>query len=736
MLAVENQEMQQAIIGKVANVVFQDNNNGFTIINIKKKHDGYKTVKGYHLPTAKNILFKFIGVPVYKKGKRYFEVSSFENAQKEQLENDDKDKLITYISSGLYPGIGPKTAQAIIERFGNKSIDIIENHTSMLSEIKGISAAKISKLKETIESNQYLQELKKELMQYDISADSCVKLATLYGKDALSKIRENPYRLIHDIRMSFQDADEIANKMGIDKNADIRLDAAFKHVINYSYALGNTGIELQTFGNSVYKLLNQDVSKERINARFHEYLQNKKYRHARLEIDGDCYEFIFTNNMFNKEKEISECIVRLKKNTIEPIENIQEKIKQIEEQKGITLDPIQKQAVETGLEEPLVIITGGPGTGKTTIMEFITSIYEKETEKEAILLAPTGKAARKLAEYTGHTAKTIHSQFNVYDLDTEIERLRIEDITDRLVIVDEFSMVDTITAHLLLTHIKDGSRVILVGDIDQLPSVGPGAVLRDIINSNICPVIRLERIFRTKEKSLIYNNTQNVNHGIRILKTGKEFQMFKESELEKCKILMAERYLKRVAEYGIEGTVLLLPYRKEVGGVEDMNKYLQEIVNPPSESKPEVVVNGTVYRVGDPVMHVKCNTPEASNGDTGIIKNVVDIDGDIQVKVLMNGKLLTYDRSMLSNLELAYAMTIHKSQGSEYPAVITCITENHSAMLYRNIPYVAFSRGKNVVDVIYDDGLFKAIKTQKSDTRITLLHYFLKRAQGDIIYDI
>ena len=742
MLAVEIQESQQeSIIGKVVSIVYQEKTSGFVILNVKTESEGYKTVKGYHLPTTKNIYFRFVGQTFNKQGRRFLKANSFENVQKERLQKTsehkaDVDSLIAYISSGMFPGIGPKTAQAIVEKFGYKAIDIIENHTSRLAEVKGISASKVSKLKTTIENNQFIQELKKELIQYDISVDRCIRLASLYGKDALRIIHENPYRMIKDIRLPFQEADEIANKMGIDKNSDVRIDAAFRHVMNCAYAAGNTGIELQTFGFSVYNLLNRDVLKEKINARFHEYLRNNKYKHAKIKISGIYYDYVFSIAMFTKEQEICDSIVRLKGNTIEPIEGISDKIKEIEEQKGITLDPMQVQAVKTGLSEPIVVITGGPGTGKTTILEFVTTIYEEETGKEAILLAPTGKAARKLTEYTEHVAKTIHSQCNVFDLDVDIGTFQSEDIKDRLIIVDEFSMVDTITAHVLLTHISDGARVVLVGDIDQLPSVGPGAVLRDIINSKICSTIRLDRIFRTGKENLIYHNTQNVNQGIKDLKQGDDFHMYKESDMEKCKDLMAEIYLKRAAEYGIEGTVLLIPYRKDIGGVEDMNKHLQSIVNPSDVNKAEVTVNGVTYSVGDPVMHVHSNTEDASNGDTGIVKEALNIDGDIQVTVLMNEKLITYDRSMLTDLDLAYAMTIHKSQGSEYPSVITCITEHHSAMLYRNIPYVAFSRGKKVVDVIYDQGLYRAIETQRCDTRITLLPYFLKRAQGEIVYDI
>lgn len=725
---------QQSIVGKITSVKFKSETDGFMILNVKTDDGNNKTVKGYHMPTAKNIPFRFIGQQIHRSGKRYFRADTYEDVAKEELVlNND---TIKYIASGIFPGIGTKSAQAIYAKFGEDSIDIIENHTSKLGEVGGFSATKISKIKTAVEENRFLQEFVKEMMKYGITADRCARLASMYGKEVMDVIKKNPYCMIKSVKLSFKDADEIALKMGIEEDANVRLDATFRHVMNCFYAMGHTGAELQSFLGESSKLLGPNVTFEKITKRCEEYIKNKWYRLAKQDIDGHLLQFVFTSTMVKKEEQLCESIVRLSKNEIRTISNIKEKIKEIEDIKGFTLDPLQRQAIETGLEKPLVVITGGPGTGKTTIMQFITAIFENETGKTAVLLAPTGKAARKLTEYTKHVAKTIHSHFNIFDLDAEAEDMRIESIDDNLVIVDEFSMIDTDTAHILLGNIGNGSRTILVGDIDQLPSVGAGAVLRDIINSNVCSVIRLDKIFRAGEESLIHINTQNVNHGIKDIRCGDDFHMYGESDMEKCKTLMTDIYKKRVAKYGVEGTVLLLPYRKDTGGVEDMNKHLQSIINPPADDKHEVKVGGTIYRVGDVVMHVRSNTPEASNGDTGIVTEALDIEGEIQVRVKMNGKTLTYDRIDLSFLDLAYAMTIHKSQGSEYPAVITCITSNHGAMLYRNIPYVAFSRGKKVDDVIYDIGLYKAIETQISDNRHTLLGYFLKREMGFMVYDI
>lgn len=729
----------EIVVGKIHRVNFQNPDDGYTIIDVKTPAEGYKTVKGYNLPNTRNILFRFMGHQVNKTGNRYFHADTFEDAGKEKIETN-KD-IIEYISSDLFPGIGLKTALLIVDKFGDNAIDVIENETSTLASIKGISASKISNLKKAIEDNRYLQIFTKEMMHFGITASQCAKLAVLYGKEVKERIHSNPYCLVRDLRLDFRTVDGIAGEFGIAKDADIRIDSAFIHIINQNYTKGHTGIELQMFGKETKSLLGPEVSEEKISARCLAHVQSGSYKCVTLDTNGNLSKYIFTNNMFIKEKDICDNVVRLRQNEIKLIKDVRNKIKEIEEQKGITLDSLQILAIEASLESPFTVITGGPGTGKTTIMEFIVSIYEKETKKEAILLAPTGKAARKLAESTGHLAKTIHSQFNVYDLEADIDTLSIEDIKETLVICDEVSMLDVNTCHLLLTRIREGSRVVFVGDQDQLPSVGAGAVLRDIINSQICATIRLDRIFRTEAESLIYSNTQKVNRGIKDLKQGDDFHMYRESDVEKCKALMTDLYIKRVAEYGIEETILLLPYKKGCLGVLEMNKHLQAIINPPTDSKSEVRIGEKVYRVGDMVINLSNNQEEKlSNGDVGIIKKTLDIDGVIQVIVSINGTLHTYDNNnlKLENLELSYATTVHKSQGSEYQSVILGICEAYQTLLFRNIVYVGLSRAKKQLDLLYDEGLFKAIDTPMTNSRITLLFYLLKRASshGKVIYDI
>jgi exodeoxyribonuclease V alpha subunit len=297
-------------------------------------------------------------------------------------------------------------------------------------------------------------------------------------------------------------------------------------------------------------------------------------------------------------------------------------------------------------------------------------------------------------------------------------------------------MVDTYVAEVLFGCIADDVTVVIVGDPEQLPSVGPGAVLRDIIDSNICPVTFLERIHRQNMESQIYQNSHKIRRGETDLVDGIDFKFHDIKGLESCKELMTELYLKRIEEYGIENTMLLLPYKKYTAGVEDMNKHLQSLVNPESLTKKQLVSGMTTYRVGDPVMHITCNKDNVSNGDTGIVQDIVKDDNGYATAVVVriNGKRIEYERADLDTLTLAYACTVHKSQGSEASAVITCLTDEHTAMLYRNIPYVAISRGKKMVDLIGNKAAIDtAIKSYRSNTRVTLLSYLLNYAAGKFV---
>lgn len=735
---------QEILEGRFSWLIFQAKDSDFRIISIKTPA-GLKTLKGNNLPTNAKTTYRFHGTTVTSAKGPCFQVNNFEDIELERLEQEMESgsgnvlkQLVEYISSGVFPGIGKKTAQNIVDKFGEDSLKVIKEDTMKLVDIKGISAKKACAIKDYLKENAYVSEVKTELMKYGISDDSCRKLISIHKEDTLKVVRENPYMLIHAIRMAFADADKMAIEMGIEATADIRLRAAFRHVLNKAISDGHTGIEYYTCGESVMKLLseNRPVDREVVKKLFNDCKNDETIKVAKLPcVDGVDRFFMFPWSYYKAEHELAENIYRIMGRPVMKIRDIDEQIEEIEDEKCITLDETQKEAIKTCLNTAFSVITGGPGTGKTTIMDFIVEIYERNINNNVVLLAPSGKAARKLAESTGRETKTIHSQLNIYDVDSE--DVNADNIRDSLIIVDEFSMVDTKICNLLFSHIDNGCRIICVGDIDQLPSVGAGAVLRDMLNEESITKVRLTHIFRQNADSNILQNTLRVNAGETELTEGDDFHIYKESDLEECKKVLTELYVKRIEEYGIENVMMLLPYRKKViAGVDDMNKHLQNIVNPPSEDKVEGSAHGRTYRIGDPVMHVNGNTEMVSNGDTGVITNVSYLEDEIRVFVKINGSTVIYDKEALEHLELAYATTIHKSQGSEYLSVITCLTYNHGAMLYRNIPYVAFSRGKKVVDVVCDNGLNHAIKTTKSNERVTLLRYLLNQYSGRVVRDV
>lgn len=735
---------QEVLEGKFSWLIFQAADSDFRIISIKTPA-GLKTLKGNNLPTSGKTTYRFHGTTVTSAKGPCFHVNTFEDIELEKLEESMATgtgnilkQLADYICSGVFPGIGKKTAQNIVDMFGEDSLRIIKEETMKLVDVKGISEKKACALQEYLKENTYISEVKTELMKYGISDDACRKLISIYKEDTLKVVRENPYSLIHTIRMAFLDADKMAIDMGFELTDEIRLRAAFKHVMNKAISDGHTGMEYYECGEAVMKLLdvNGHVDRTVIVKLFRDCREDETIKVAKLPcIDGKDRFFMFPWTYYETEKSLAENIYRIRMRPVRQVQYIDEQIEEVEYEKGITLDPVQKEAIKTCLNSAFSVLTGGPGTGKTTIMDFIVELYERNINKNIVLLAPSGKAARKLAESTGRETKTIHSQLNIYDVDSE--DVNADYIRDSIVIIDEFSMVDTKICNLLFDNIDNGCRVVCVGDIDQLPSVGAGAVLRDILDEDSITQVRLTRTFRQDADSNILQNTIRVNAGVTELVEGDDFHIYKESDLEECKKKLTDLYMQRIKEYGIENVMMLLPYRKKViAGVDDMNKHLQNVINPPSEDKVEGSAHGRTYRIGDPVMHVNGNTELVSNGDTGVILNVVYVEGVINVYVKMNGQTIIYDKETLEHLELAYATTIHKSQGSEYLSVITCLTYNHGAMLFRNIPYVAFSRGKKVVDVVCDAGLDHAIKTTKSNERVTLLRYLLQQYSGRMYRDV
>ena len=635
--------------------------------------------------------------------------------------------VVEVLSSGLIDGIGRCLAMKIYNRYGDKSLEVIENNPDALTQIKGVSSKTVASIKQSLDKNKELIEILHFLYPFNITVAQMKRLYNIYGKSTIRVIKQNPYVLLK-LNIDFDEVDDIALNQGTTEDSDNRLEAVFNHIMTSVWSEGSTGIERDKYLDKVIQYVGDDYF-DSIISKYKELLHFDRYRQYDLGDESTHRYTVFSRKVFDRELETSRRIDAIVRDKIVPILDIDTRLGEYECKKGIKLDTEQITAVKTTLQETMTVITGGPGAGKTTIIDAIIDIYERATNKSAILLAPTGKAARRLEELTNHQTSTIHSYFKAYEVQDEVECVIDTKVTDTLVIIDEASMINSAVGRLLFTHLQDRVRVVIVGDIDQLQPVGSGAVMRDIINSEICSVVRLKTIHRALLQSCIYVNTQKVKTGDTKLKKGDDFHIYRRDNWDNCKCLIGEIYQRRVNQYGMDQCIVLLPHREEYG-VGEINAYIQDIINPSNDDKVEVLVGEKIFRVGDMIMHVNSNTPEVVNGDTGRIVDIENTKNSVRIICDILGKCIIYEKENLRNLCLAYAITVHKAQGSEYKSVICCITMDHSAMLYRNIPYVAFSRSKVEVDLICDRAIDKAIKKENLK-RITLLAHLLKKMKDD-----
>lgn len=698
---------------------------------------------GYNLPSNNRIMYAFTGE--FHENERFgyeFIVESYT----EHITSSRND-IVNYLSCGIIRGIGPKKAELIYDMFKGQTLEVLEKQPERLLHVKGISRNVLKKITESYEESKASREVIYFLLKYGISQKYGMKLFKSYGPKSLALIKENPY-IVSEIRgLTYEDADRIAKDIGFPLNSSERFISCAFYVIKQNEATGNTGMEVREFQRKLYTLLGSEhFSKTDIFNKTCELVSKGLFHTIKMEdVSGKVNQYIFTHGMQMVEKSIAENIIRIHNQPAKLIkkEELDRLIIKAEAIHKIMLDEIQRKAVETAILYNICVITGSPGSGKTTIMKIINEVYKMlYPDNERIFLAPTGRAARKLTESTKEMAQTAHSHLHIFEEEINAE----EDvfIQDALVTVDEFSMADVFLSHKLFDVAINGCTYVLVGDIDQLPSVGPGAVLRDIIESSVVPVVRLKKIYRQGEDTEIYENCKKINAGDINIKEGSDFHFHDTSSTEDAKHLMAEIYVKRVEEYGLENVMCLCPFKDHTAGVIDMNKHLQNLVNPERVDKPQITHHKTIYRVGDLVMHTKDNTVIAANGDIGIIKAITDkydkdgevIEGDFDVHVEINGHMAHYSKENIEKLVLAYATTVHKAQGSEAKAVVTCLMEFHKSMLYRNIPYVAVSRGREQVDAIGERSAWNNAIQNSDQTkihRITLTKYYLQLLSGAFV---
>lgn len=703
------------IVGTVFEIIYQNSDNGYTVCEIDSPTDGLFTATGYMPYLGVNENISVTGTwTVHPEYGEQLRVSYYET-----IVPTDEQSIMDYLSSGAIYGIREATAKKIVEHFGTNALDIMLTDPMRLSEIKGISAAKAEKIGKSYLELQSMQSIVMFLRKYGISTNLAVKIHRALGSGAVEKIKENPYILADAVDgISFKTADNIAHLRGMPKNSPMRIQACIKFLLSSSaYSSGNTYLPQNMLADNAKAFLT--VSDEEILNGITALELSGAVTRISDKNGTACYltqyyaAEIYTARRLASLAE-TEPLYTLSDAEIDEITNT------IENRDGIQLDAEQKNAVNTAVKHGVCVITGGPGTGKTTTINAVIEVMNA-MQLTVALAAPTGRAAKRISQVTGLEAKTIHRLLGMQsDGSSDLPRFSHNEsntLSADVIILDEVSMVDTLLMQSFLKAVKRGAKVIFCGDSDQLPSVGAGNVLKDIIDSGLVPVIHLSHIFRQAQESLIVMNAHKINKGEMpdLSSHNKDFFFLNRSGSDVAAATIVDLYRNRLPKsYGINPLTsiqVLSPSKKGDAGTIRLNHELQKTLNPPDMLKQEYVYGKTVFRTGDKVMQIKNNydivwtRADGENG-TGIFNGDMGIIDSISVKdrqmtiIFDDDKETEYSFNDLDSLDLAYAITVHKSQGSEFPVVIIPVCRFAPMLMCRNLLYTAVTRAKTMVILV------------------------------------
>lgn len=673
---------------------------------------------GYCLPTADNLRYEIQGH--WSKNPKHgvqYEVESYE-----EVIVPSKEGIIAYLSSGQIKGIGPKMAERIFDAFGLNTLNVLDHEPEKLLTISGISKTKLKKICDSYLANRGARDVVAFLAPHGITPNRAVQLYREYGNETMEIVKNHPYRLCEIAGIGFRSADQIAMNMGFAKVSAERVDEGLMFTLTEAEGKGHLCMEKKDFVKTAMKIL--DTPELTI-----DMVAN---RAARLVSAGrlSCYKgYVYRARTAETEQQLAERIhVVQRSSPYARFSSLDQEINREEQKLEIRLDPEQRTAITTALQSPISVITGGPGTGKTSIQKAILDIYRRQNPGGRIVCcAPTGRAARRMEQSTGHPASTVHKALGLIAGD-DGQYGEPESFDADLVLIDEVSMLDIYLAKHVLRSVPKGCQLVLIGDADQLPSVGPGAVLSEIIKSDVIPVVRLDRVHRQNAGSRIATNAKLIRHGNLSLEYGTDFQFLDSSSIAESAEKIEKLYLQEIAKYGVDNVALLSPYRQKTEtGVAALNERIRKDVNPQDPTKGEITLGKKTFRTGDKVMQIK-NHEDVNNGDIGYITDISGIGNDAVVCIdFGDGRNVEYDASELNMLDLGYASTIHKSQGSEYQSVIINLQCAHSIMLVRPLIYTAITRAKKQVIIVGERrALCIAIKKQDTEKRGTQLAERLK----------
>ena len=742
--------MSECVTGYIDHIIFRNEDNGYTVMVLKgvKDEDELTCVGTFPVITQGASIEaegSFIQHPVYGK--------QFQAVRLTEKMPEDAMAMERYLGSGAIKGIGAALAGRIVRHFGADTLRIVEEEPERLAEIKGISEKKAHEIAIQIAEKSEMRKVMMFLQKYGISLNLGAKIYQKYGDSVYSVLQENPYRLADDISgVGFKIADEIAYRIGIHTDSDYRIKSGLAYTLLQAGGEGHVYLPREELFRRAEQLLGVDASY------MEKHLVDLSMERKIIQKEENGQVFVYPAQYYYLELNTARMLRELDIDCPEDEHIVERRISQIQKETGTVLDEMQKKAVKEAAGHGLLVLTGGPGTGKTTTINAIIRFFESEGA-ELRLAAPTGRAAKRITEATGYEAQTIHRMLELTGMPEDdregqpvhFERNAENPLEADVIIIDEMSMVDIHLMHSLLMAVTAGTRLILVGDENQLPSVGPGNVLRDIIRSGQFPVVELTKIFRQASESDIVVNAHKINRGeqVEINNKSRDFFFLKRYDADiiiRVVIALIQEKLPKYVEAKPFEIQVLTPMRKGLLGVERLNQILQRYLNPPDPSKKEKEIGQGLFREGDKVMQIRNNYQlewevrgrygipvdkgvGVFNGDTGIIRTINEFAELAEVE-FEDGRYAQYTFKQLDELELAYAVTIHKSQGSEYPAVIIPILSGPRMLMNRNLLYTAVTRARKCVTVVGSEETFREmINNEKQQRRYSSLDKRIQEAE-------